>query len=541
MLSKSSMQLFERAQARFGLDVEVFDGNLAPMYPQVETPFRRALDQSGPLRQALADCLATGAPGQAAVEGVSYRLLRVRRASGNPRGVAMVFATHSRNGDPRLAGLWDEVAAAVLQTEADVAQTVSAKSDQSRRSLAMLRFLRSLADRDREADLARAVVQAAAVWYDVDARVYQRDLKGDFVLYTALPGAVIDDSAARLNSMWLDGTSEPQRIPPTVEWGQTSGSDVLLVPIAANGREAEWVLALVGNLPEDAVPQIATLGRIVGVHGELSRLRQRDRLRHRFSEMVHRSGVSPELVIQQVVGELVSALNALGGALTLNRRGRVRSLASVGAISPEFAAVAAPPGECMFAPDQFLCAMQLARDVTAILEVRPVPGDKFGTDAALTTRTFVDVVHPFLCGAEPALADPVAAREADAVRSVFLHRIEEELERAKRFDLHLSLVLIDMPLQAGIAESSQRVQEAVRRELRGSDVLGKMNGHRVAALLTHTDSKGSHRVVERLRRRLAEGTRLGGISIGHAVFSADCRTAEALVARAVRDAAPVAN
>jgi len=285
MLSNSAIQLFERAQARFGLDVEVFDGNLAPIYPQVETPFRRALDQSAAMRQALADCLATGVPGQATVEGVSYRLMRVRRVPGNPRGIAMVCATHSRNADPRLVGLWDEVVAAVLQTEAEVAQTISAKSDQSRRSLAMLRFLRSLADRDREADLARAVVQAAAVWYDVDARVYQRDLKGDFVLYSSLPGAVIDDSAGRLNSMWLDGTSEPQRVPPTVEWGQTSGSDVLLVPIVANGRESEWVLALVGNLPDDAVPQMATLGRIVGVHGELSRLRQRDRLRHRFSEL----------------------------------------------------------------------------------------------------------------------------------------------------------------------------------------------------------------------------------------------------------------
>jgi GGDEF domain-containing protein len=331
-------------------------------------------------------------------------------------------------------------------------------------------------------------------------------------------------------------------VPPTIEWGQTSGSDVLLVPISVEGREADWVLALVGSLPEDAGPQIATLGRIVGVHGELSRMRRRERIRQRFSDLVQQPGVSAEAVGQQVVSELVSTLNALGGALSLNRRGRIRSLASVGAISHEFAAYATPPGDWMFAPDQFVCAMPLARDVTATLELRPVAGDKFTTEAALTTRTAAEVLQSFLRGAEPTLADaPISGRDHEAVRSAFLDRIEEELERAKRFDLRLSLVLIDMPPQVATGESSLRVQEAVRRELRGSDVLGKMGGHRVAALLTHTDESGSHRVVERLRRRLAEGARAGvpGISIGHAVFSADCRTADALVAKAVRDAAPV--
>jgi hypothetical protein len=42
---------------------------------------------------------------------------------------------------------------------------------------------------------------------------------------------------------------------------------------------------------------------------------------------------------------------------------------------------------------------------------------------------------------------------------------------------------------------------------------------------------------------LAEAARqlnLGGITIGHAAFSPDCRTAEALVSQAVRDAEPVA-
>jgi GGDEF domain-containing protein len=97
-----------------------------------------------------------------------------------------------------------------------------------------------------------------------------------------------------------------------------------------------------------------------------------------------------------------------------------------------------------------------------------------------------------------------------------------------------------MPVEG---EAVAQLQETLRRELRGSDVLGKMNGRRVAALLTHTDAPGSHKVVGRVRRRLAEAARqlnLGGITIGHAAFSPDCRTAEALVSQAMRDAEPVA-
>jgi hypothetical protein len=84
----------------------------------------------------------------------------------------------------------------------------------------------------------------------------------------------------------------------------------------------------------------------------------------------------------------------------------------------------------------------------------------------------------------------------------------------------------------------------VRRELRGSDVLGTMNGDRVAALLTHTDSTGSTKVVGRLRHRLGEAAsrfNLRGVRVGHAAFSAECRTAEALVLQAARDAQPVSN
>jgi hypothetical protein len=58
-------------------------------------------------------------------------------------------------------------------------------------------------------------------------------------------------------------------------------------------------------------------------------------------------------------------------------------------------------------------------------------------------------------------------------------------------------------------------------------------------LLTHTDGSGSNKVVVRLRRRLGETAsrlNLSGVRVGHAAFSPDCRTAQALLSQAVKDA-----
>ena len=122
-------------------------------------------------------------------------------------------------------------------------------------------------------------------------------------------------------------------------------------------------------------------------------------------------------------------------------------------------------------------------------------------------------------------------------------RANEELERAKRFDLRLGLVIVDVPPLL-TPDERLHLEDALRKALRGSDVLGLAGAHRVGALLTHTDRSGSTRVVQRLRRELAESVarlRVHGVNVGHAEFSPTCRTADALMLAAVRDAVPVGS
>ena len=185
--------------------------------------------------------------------------------------------------------------------------------------------------------------------------------------------------------------------------------------------------------------------------------------------------------------------------------------------------------------------MPLGDTTFALLDLRPSPGESFQPEAELVTRVAVRVLQAWLIGAEPSFGDVTRESVRPAV-SEFVRRIEEELERAKRFDLRLSLVLINIASAPGAERLTALMQAAVRQELRGSDVLGIMDGDQVAALLTHTDSAGSNTVVARLRRRLGETAsrlNLTGVRVGYAAFSPECRTASALLSQAAKDAQPV--
>jgi GGDEF domain-containing protein len=477
--------------------------------------------------------------------GLAYQLFPLRRSARTRHTPGLLAVRRSTGSVSPDAEPWSELARAIVEADFAASETLNDERQRSRRLLATLRFLRHLVETDGEGELAQALVQAAAVWFDVDARIYQRDLAGDFLLHTALPGAPIDQTAKRLNSMWIAGAGEMRRLGSVPEWSHgPAGHEVILVPLAGSSP-SDWILALVGSVGEDAESLFPILGRIAGLQLEAVRTRRAERTRDRFESLVRQTDIVPDLQVVHIVRELVALTGAGGAALTLNRHGLLRRLVCIGALAPEPVALAAASGESLFAADQFVCALPLAPGVSATLEMRPANNELFSPDAALVTGVAARVLQTWLVGAAPLFADQTIVLDVppQPAISAFLRRIEEELERAKRFDLRLSLVLIDVPRQPLSAEDAVALlQETVRRELRGSDVLGKMNGQRVAALLTHTDAPGSHRVVGRLRRRLTDAAsrlHLVGVTVGHAVFSSDCRTAEALVSQAVRDAAPI--
>ena len=109
---------------------------------------------------------------------------------------------------------WPELARSIVEADFAAADALTAERQQSRRLLATLRFVSGLVETDSESALGEAIVQAAAVWFDADARIFEREITGDFVLHTALPGARIENAARHLDSHWIGEGTEPLRVRP---------------------------------------------------------------------------------------------------------------------------------------------------------------------------------------------------------------------------------------------------------------------------------------------------------------------------------------
>jgi GGDEF domain-containing protein len=294
-------------------------------------------------------------------------------------------------------------------------------------------------------------------------------------------------------------------------------------------------MTLSGNVPVEADAIFQVVGRVVGVQLESLQSRRIEEARRRFETIVRQSGLAAERIALQLVGELAKVTGASGGSLTLVTNGDTRRIVSFGPAAEDPTVV---PGDTwVMNGERFVCGLALGLQQRAVLELRPVPGTRFTAHAADVTVTCAQVLQTWLVGAVSSFNDPMDALNAPAPAvAAFEKRIEEELERAKRFDLHLSLVLVDV---SAPSDAVAQIQEALRRELRGSDLLGTTRGRQVAALLTHTDDRGLDNVIHRLRRRLADAAdrlNISDVKLGQAALSPDCRTADALLSRAVREA-----
>ncbi len=119
----------------------------------------------------------------------------------------------------------------------------------------------------------------------------------------------------------------------------------------------------------------------------------------------------------------------------------------------------------------------------------------------------------------------------------FERRIQEEVERARRFDLGLALVLIGPEQGSAAGRMLEPLMPAVRSELRASDLIGRIRGGVVAVLLVHAEPAGAESVIARIRHRLGElpqDARVSAVQLGRAVFSAGIASAEELITQAQR-------
>jgi len=131
-------------------------------------------------------------------------------------------------------------------------------------------------------------------------------------------------------------------------------------------------------------------------------------------------------------------------------------------------------------------------------------------------------------------------------RAYFHQRLGEEIERAKRYELSLAVIIADIDNLKGYNDARGEaagdkvlllVADAVRSQMRRSDVACRYSGDEFAAILMHTDSARSQIVIERMGKSLASklkelndpATADLSLSAGLASYPDDATTADDLV------------
>ncbi len=441
-------------------------------------------------------------------------------------------------------------------TVAEPSGSTGQSKDEERRLRRLFVTTRSLLQAGEQAEDEREVVmtvlQAAAIWHDVDARAYRRDLLGRFVLDVWLPGADLT-MGPRDFSVFSVNVGPIARISSTVEqqqlgWHNLSGELVLMPVTLSSQVQPRWVLA-VPMRADVAVPSnLLLLCEALGQSLSQMEARRNRELRFRLGTEL----IGPKKKVSQLatvaLEQLASTLGAERARLLMgpggpvaSDAGQLRTMASTGG---EWTAGPLPTlatGRSLLAPTRMTVQVAIAANAVAILDMTALPDADFTVGKAVLLEAAVGVFKMWLAGVLQGTA--AGAEEADRPPR-FEPRIVEELVRSKRLRLETGLVLIDTPpqpeRQGAWARAGVALEDVLARQLRSSDVTGQLEDGTIAALLLRTGIEGTRAVAARARRSLdaLAGERgLPSVGLGVTTFGMENHSVADVVGRAREDAA----
>jgi hypothetical protein len=533
-LSQPAWALLDLLQEQLGVSVEVLDTSLRPLLPA-----------------GLGD--SAGAAEHPAVAGETVKSLRsgeirIDRSTGRPIGIFPLRVARQVAGVliiSRGAGWQDaaggevsiERAGHLVRTalESDIGlhkQLVDARY-RTRRAHGILRFLAQLGTMEGERELMNAVIQAAMVWFDADCRIYERQPDGSFALAATLPGAEQRTAAARLDRGRAEKLIASRRF--------SSGGDledlgligrkeeVLVLPIGTPA--SEWLMILAGSIDQDVeVTFVAIAGVLAGKVQARERARV-DAWQQRLTTLIDENGRAPERVLLRLLEMLAGEMGATEARISLVSGESERVLAALApAVPADPGTPAATPAPSE--PDRHTATIEISHGTHVQITLASSEPRRA---ASLQLSSWVQALRPWLREAVTGLTTAASLFDVAVEMSSFERRIQEEIERARRFNLGLGLVVIG---GAGLPPRSlDPIVSAMRAELRASDLIGRIRGGHVAVLLVHSEPLGAESVIGRLRQRLLL---LGGessvseVHVGKATFTPEYTSADAFIGHALQ-------
>ena len=556
MLSPGIWDLLERLRPHLDVTLDLFDPSLAPLVPDRAGPSGRVVRQ---LMAAPPDA-GTGQQVQAALRTGQHQVFE---AAGMRLAIfplrhdrvvigLLTLAEPAKHADHdastavlhRLERLGWSLRATI---EADVRthERLGGEERRSRWLASTLRFLEHLYHFRDEHDLFSTLVEGAAIWGDFDARVYRRSLADEFVLEAALPSVIAAPHTSSFPVALLAGHAGVARISSIAELEQLGWSpavgEILLMPVP--GTDPAECLLTVGGLVDAEFEHVFTVAcRTLGTCLELLAASRARSLRERLRQRLATCRLRFPAPATALLGDLASATRATDARLLLRETpgGPPRVLAAVGGSPVRRLPSEFPAEGSLKAPDRLVFALQASAGSSAWLDLGRVSGRLFGPSDALLAEAALPVIEAWLNGALQALSSGDGLLSAALATRGFEARIQEEIERARRFNLEAGLLVV---ASAGQGRDQHALAvaplvEAIRTQLRATDLVGRLANGDVAALLVQTCARGVATVADRIQQRLlvrvAGELAFPGTMLGKALYPSAGETAAALV-QAARD------
>jgi len=428
-----------------------------------------------------------------------------------------------------------------------VSVTERDESDRLRRLSTIMRFLAQMREIEHERELLSAFIQAAAVWHDLDARAYRRDLQGRYQLDTWLPGADVASDPQSLDVQGIVTGDAPVRVTAIADleqlgWRSLQG-ELLLLPVCAFGA-ARWVVVVAGSVERDVESTLMLVCRSAAAVIEQLQTQRTREIEQRLVRRMTETREAFQGRARGVAEEYAMATGAAGARLSVRAGlGRALTLASIG----EQWATAPPEiltaGAASLAADRLAFGFALGNDAVAVIELASAPGASFTVEQAELARAGGVVLSVWLSGVSGGAGKGLGVTEAAAPPPrPFEDEMRAELERARRLSLNGGVLVASVPGSGGMPDSRvlSVLIQVVRGELRSSDLLGQLAGGDIAAVLVRTSGEGVAVAAERVRQRLDALARehlLPPVVVGHALYpGGPAESALALVSKARKKA-----
>jgi hypothetical protein len=393
-----------------------------------------------------------------------------------------------------------------------------------------MRFLSQMHDIGTEADLIQAVIQAAAVWYDLDVRAYRRDLGGVDRLDAWLPGADLDADPRELTTGSLVSPDQVARIGSMADFEQlgwhNAQREVALLPISPGGR-IRWLLVVPGAIDRETEATLTLVCRTAASVLEQLASWQAREVTDRLAVVLAQANGEVAPVADALLAELMAATGAVRGTLAIRRpaadkRVVLAARGDVGRGESRSAALAA--GQAVFEPGRIAVAERLGGGADALIDLGAGPTAEFSIAAASLAQAGVSVVRAWLAGV--ALAErraPVSERTEVSSGPPLEKSIDEEVRRARRLDLKGGVVVMSIERRdaAGDIHARRALIQALGAEIRSVDLLGQLTTGELAALLVRANESGVKSAEQRLRQRidrLVRDRRMPKVALGSALY-----------------------